>query len=180
MGCHPRFPIVPMSSRISEKEFTLLMALLMSVVAISIDALLPSLGVIGAELGVTDINRTQLLIGSIFAGMAIGQLVAGPLSDAMGRKPVLYAGLALYLAGSLVCWGAGTFDLLLAGRCLQGLGVACPYVTAVSVVRDKYAGRDMARVMSLIMMIFILVPAIAPSLGLGIVRLAGWGAIFFF
>ena len=180
MGCHPRFPIVPMSSRISEKEFTLLMALLMSVVAISIDALLPSLGVIGAELGVTDINRTQLLIGSIFAGMAIGQLVAGPLSDAMGRKPVLYAGLALYLAGSLVCWGAGTFDLLLAGRCLQGLGVACPYVTAVSVVRDKYAGRDMARVMSLIMMIFILVPAIAPSLGLGIVRLAGWRAIFLF
>lgn len=169
-----------MSSRISEKEFTLLMALLMSVVAISIDALLPSLGVIGAELGVTDINRTQLLIGSIFAGMAIGQLVAGPLSDAMGRKPVLYAGLALYLAGSLVCWGAGTFDLLLAGRCLQGLGVACPYVTAVSVVRDKYAGRDMARVMSLIMMIFILVPAIAPSLGLGIVRLAGWRAIFLF
>ncbi len=180
MGCHPRFPIVPMSLRISEKEFTLLMALLMSVVAISIDALLPSLGVIGAELGVTDINRTQLLIGSIFAGMAIGQLVAGPLSDAMGRKPVLYAGLALYLVGSLVCWMAGNFDLLLAGRCLQGLGVACPYVTAVSVVRDKYAGRDMARVMSLIMMIFILVPAIAPSLGLGIVRLAGWRAIFLF
>jgi DHA1 family bicyclomycin/chloramphenicol resistance-like MFS transporter len=169
-----------MSLRISEKEFTLLMALLMSVVAISIDALLPSLGVIGAELGVTDINRTQLLIGSIFAGMAIGQLVAGPLSDAMGRKPVLYAGLALYLVGSLVCWMAGNFDLLLAGRCLQGLGVACPYVTAVSVVRDKYAGRDMARVMSLIMMIFILVPAIAPSLGLGIVRLAGWRAIFLF
>jgi DHA1 family bicyclomycin/chloramphenicol resistance-like MFS transporter len=165
---------------ISEKEFTLLMALLISVVAISIDALLPSLGVIGAELGVGDVNRTQLVISFIFAGMAAGQLVAGPLSDAMGRKPVLYGGLALYLAGSLFCWLARDFEPLLAGRCLQGLGVACPYVTAVSVVRDKYAGRDMARIMSLVMMIFILVPAVAPSLGLGIVRLAGWRAIFLF
>lgn len=167
-------------AQISEKEFTLLMALLMSVVAISIDALLPSLGMIGAELGVTDTNRTQFLISFIFAGMAVGQLVAGPLSDAMGRKPVLYAGLALYLVGSLACWLAQDFNLLLAGRCLQGLGVACPYVTAISVIRDKYAGRDMARIMSLIMMIFILVPAVAPSLGLGIVSLSGWRAIFLF
>jgi len=165
---------------ICEKEFTMLMALLMSVVAISIDALLPSLGVIGAEMGVADINRTQLIIGFIFAGMAIGQLVAGPLSDALGRKPVLYAGLALYLLGSLSCWLARDFDWLLAGRCLQGVGVACPYVTAVSVVRDKYAGRDMARMMSLIMMIFILVPAVAPSLGLAIAGMAGWRAIFLF
>ncbi len=165
---------------ISEKEFTLLMALLMSVVAVSIDALLPSLGVIGGELGVRDTNQTQFLISFIFAGMAVGQLVAGPLSDALGRKPVLYAGLALYLVGSVVCWLAQDFNLLLAGRCLQGLGVAAPYVTAVSVVRDRYAGRDMARVMSLIMMIFILVPAVAPSLGLGIVALSGWRAIFLF
>lgn len=171
-----------MSARaaISEKEFTLLVALLMSVVAISIDALLPSLGLIGAELGVGDINRTQLIISFIFGGMAVGQLVAGPVSDATGRKPVLYAGMALYLAGSLACWLARDFNLLLAGRCLQGLGVACPYVTAMSVVRDKYAGRDMARIMSLVMMIFILVPAVAPSLGLGIVSLAGWRAIFLF
>jgi DHA1 family bicyclomycin/chloramphenicol resistance-like MFS transporter len=167
-----------MSSPIAEKEFTLLIALLMSVVAISIDALLPSLGLIGAELGVAEINRTQLLIGFIFGGMAIGQLAAGPLSDALGRKPVLYGGLALYLLGSLACWLAQDFALLLAGRCVQGLGVACPYVTAVSVVRDRYAGRDMARVMSLVMMIFILVPAVAPGLGLGIVSLAGWRAIF--
>jgi MFS transporter, DHA1 family, multidrug resistance protein len=165
---------------ISEREFTVLMALLMSVVAISIDALLPTLGMIGAQVGVTDANRTQLVISFIFAGMAMGQLVAGPVSDAVGRKPVLYAGLVLYLAGSLSCWLARDFDLLLAGRCLQGLGVACPYVTAVSVVRDKYAGREMARIMSLVMMIFILVPAVAPSLGLAIVSVAGWRTIFLF
>jgi DHA1 family bicyclomycin/chloramphenicol resistance-like MFS transporter len=164
--------------RISEKEFTLLMALLMSIVAISIDALLPSLGVIGAEMGIADTNRTQLVIVSIFAGMALGQLIAGPASDAAGRKPVLYAGLTLYLIGSFGCWLAQDFTSLLVGRFVQGLGVACPYVTAISVVRDKYAGRDMARMMSLVMMIFILVPAVAPTLGQTVMHAAGWRAIF--
>lgn len=154
------------------------MALLMSIVAISIDALLPALGVLGKDLAVAHPNQVQLVIGCIFAGMAIGELIAGPLSDAMGRKPILYAGIALYLAGSVFCYFAGDFGLLMAGRFVQGLGVAAPYVTAVSVVRDKYSGRDMARVMSLIMMIFILVPAIAPSLGQVVMHVAGWRAIF--
>lgn len=167
-----------MKQSISLKEFTLLMALLMSIVAISIDALLPALGVLGRELGVTHPNQVQLVIGCIFAGMAIGQLVAGPLSDALGRKPVLYGGILLYLSGSLFCYLSDSFHLLLAGRLIQGLGVAGPYVTAVSVVRDKYSGRDMARVMSLIMLIFILVPAIAPSLGQAVMHIANWRAIF--
>lgn len=165
-------------SSISSKEFTLLMALLMSIVAISIDALLPAIGLIGKEMGVTDMNHVQLIIGCIFAGMAIGQLIAGPLSDALGRKPVLYAGILLYLAGSAYCYFAGQFEHLLLGRFLQGLGVAAPYVTAVSVVRDKFSGRDMAEVMSLIMMIFILVPAVAPTLGQIVLHAAGWRAIF--
>ncbi len=163
---------------ISTREFTLLMALLMSVVAISIDALLPALGLLGAELGVGGSNRVQLVIGALFAGMALGQLVAGPLSDALGRKPVLFAGMLLYLAGSVFCYMAQDFHLLLVGRVIQGLGVAGPYVTAVSVVRDKYSGRDMARIMSLVMMIFIMVPALAPSLGQMVMHLAGWRAIF--
>ncbi len=165
-------------SSISGKEFTLLMALLMSVVAISIDALLPALGILGSELGVMHPNQVQLVIGCIFGGMAVGQLIAGPLSDAMGRKPILYAGIALYLAGSIFCYFSNTFGLLLVGRCLQGLGVSGPYVTAISVVRDKFSGRNMAEVMSLVMMIFILVPAIAPSLGQAVMHLAGWRAIF--
>lgn len=165
-------------SHISGKEFTLLTALLMSVVAISIDALLPALGILGNELGVTHPNQVQLVIGCIFGGMALGQLIAGPLSDAMGRKPILYAGIALYLVGSVFCYFSQTFELLLVGRCLQGLGVSGPYVTAISVVRDKYSGRNMAEVMSLVMMIFILVPAIAPSLGQTVMHLAGWRAIF--
>ncbi|HEY0265270.1 MAG TPA: multidrug effflux MFS transporter [Rhizomicrobium sp.] len=166
--------------RISEKEFTLLIALLISVVSISIDALLPALGRIGAELGVTDVNRTQLVIVAVFSGMALGELVAGPVSDAMGRKPVLFAGLMLYLACSLACFLARDFNLLLAGRLVQGLGGAAPYVTAVSVVRDRFSGRAMARTMSLVMTIFILAPAIAPGLGQAVMHLAGWRAIFLF
>lgn len=160
------------------KEFTVLMALLISIVAISIDALLPALGVLGKELGVTHPNQVQLVIGCIFAGMAVGELIAGPLSDAMGRKPVLYIGIVLYLIGSVFCYFVNDFNLLLVGRVIQGLGVAAPYVTAVSVVRDKYSGRDMASVMSLIMMIFILVPAIAPNLGQAVMYLASWREIF--
>lgn len=167
-----------MTKHIATKEFTLLMALLMSIVAISIDALLPALGVIGREFSIANPNQVQLLIGCIFGGMAVGQLIAGPLSDVMGRKPVLYAGIILYLAGSVFCYLADSFSLLMIGRLIQGLGVAAPYVTAVSVVRDKFSGRDMASVMSLVMMIFVLVPAIAPSLGQAAMYLAGWRAIF--
>lgn len=163
---------------IQTKEFTLLMALLMSIVAISIDALLPALGIIGSELNVSHPNQVQLAIGFIFGGMAVGQLIAGPMSDALGRKPVLYTGIFIYLIGSVYAYFASDFDHLLLGRLVQGLGVAGPYVTAVSVVRDKFAGRDMAKVMSLIMMIFILVPAIAPTLGLAVMHFAGWRAIF--
>ena len=165
---------------IHTREFTLLMALLMSVVAISIDALLPALGLLGKELGVTNANQTQLVIGFIFGGMALGELIAGPLSDAIGRKPVLYIGLGFYLVGSICCYWANDFDFLLIGRFIQGFGGASPYVTVMSVVRDKYKGRDMARIMSLVMMIFILAPAIAPSLGQAVLHFAGWRAIFLF
>lgn len=161
-----------------DKEFIVLMAFLMSVVAISIDAMLPALGIIGQNFGVTNANHTQYIVGGIFVGMAAGQLFWGPLSDALGRKKVLYSGIVIYLIGSLVCYLAPTFPLLLVGRLIQGVGVAAPYVTSVSVVRDKYAGRQMARIMSVVMMIFILVPAIAPSLGQGILYFASWREIF--
>jgi len=162
----------------SIKEFTILMALLMSVVAISIDAMLPALGVIGKDLQVSKANHVQYIIGFIFIGMATGQLLCGPLSDALGRKKVLYLGIGFYLAGSVICFFANDFRFLLIGRLIQGLGVAGPYVSAISIVRDKFSGRDMARVMSFVMMIFIMVPAIAPSVGQAILFLASWRYIF--
>src|SRR5688572_15317079 len=143
---------------ISTREFTVLVALLMSIVAISIDALLPALGIIGEELRLENPNKAQYIISALFLGMAIGQLVCGPLSDATGRKKILYAGIALFFCGSLICFFAQDINTLLIGRFIQGLGVAGPYVSAISIVRDKYAGNEMARIMSLVMMIFIMVP----------------------
>ncbi|PIR32091.1 MAG: Bcr/CflA family drug resistance efflux transporter [Alphaproteobacteria bacterium CG11_big_fil_rev_8_21_14_0_20_44_7] len=162
----------------SDKEFIVLMALLMSVVAISIDAMLPALGVIGKALEVSHPNQAQYIISSVFIGLAIGQLISGPLSDAVGRKKALFLALSLYLLGSVICFLSGNIELMLFGRFVQGLGASGPYVACMSIVRDKYSGRHMARVMSLVMMIFITVPIIAPALGQGILLLASWRYIF--
>jgi len=163
---------------LSSMEFTFLTATLMSIVAISIDALLPALGIISVDLMVEDPNSTQLIISMLFLGMALGQLICGPLSDAMGRKPILYTGLAIYFIGTIMCYMSTDLDALLIGRFVQGLGVAGPYISAISLVRDQYKGSDMAKIMSLVMMIFILVPALAPSIGQVILLFANWHGIF--
>lgn len=160
------------------KEFIVMMAVLMSVVAISIDAMLPALGVIGKALEITHPNQAQYIISSIFIGMAIGQLICGPLSDALGRKKVLYGGLSLYLAGSAICLASTNIGIMLIGRFIQGLGVAGPYISCMSIIRDKFSGRLMAKVMSLVMMIFIMIPVIAPALGQTIIMLSSWQYIF--
>lgn len=166
------------SSRISSQEFTLLIALLMSIVAMSIDALLPALGFISNDIPLAHANQAQYIISALFLGMALGQLICGPLSDATGRKKILYAGILLFLCGSLVCFFAQDINTLLLGRFIQGLGVAGPYVSAISIVRDKYSGNEMARVMSLVMMIFIMVPALAPSIGQAVLLVSSWRQIF--
>lgn len=168
------------SSSHAGKEFIVLMALLMSIVAISIDAFLPALGMIREELGTANPNHVQFLLSFIFIGMAIGQLICGPLSDAIGRKPVIYATTSLFFAGSILCYFSQNLEMLLFGRFIQGLGVSGPYVSTMSIVRDKYSGREMARIMSVVMMIFIMVPALAPSLGQAILLVAGWRYIFLF
>ncbi len=160
------------------KEFIIMMASLMSIVAISIDAALPALGVIGADLQVVNPNHPQLVISCLFLGMMIGQLFAGPLSDALGRRRVLFIGLNIYLLGTIICYFSNSLEMILFGRVVQGIGVAGPYITSVAVVRDKYSGRDMAKIMSMVMMIFIMVPAIAPSIGIAILHVASWRGIF--
>ena len=150
----------------------------MSMVALTIDALLPALGLITQDLAIQDANQTQFVISVLFLGMAIGQLVCGPLSDALGRKPVLYGSLGVYLIGSCIGFVADDLASLLAGRFIQGLGVAGPYISAISLVRDQYKGRGMARIMSLVLMIFVLVPAIAPALGQAVLFITSWHGIF--
>ncbi len=160
------------------KEFIALMAILMSVVAISIDAMLPALGIIGQDLGVENPNKMQLVIGLIFAGMAVGQMINGPISDALGRKKVLYIGLVFYLIGSFICLLSSNIETMLFGRFIQGFGASGPYISIMSIVRDRYSGRAMAKIMSLVMTIFIMVPVVAPAIGQGILFIASWHYIF--
>lgn len=159
-------------------EFVALTALLMSLVALSIDAMLPALGDMGRDLGARHPNSVQLVVSSMFLGMAAGQLFYGPLSDSVGRKPALLAGLALYAAGCLVSLFSRSFPVMLAGRLVQGLGAAGPRIVSIALIRDRYEGRPMARVMSFVLTIFIAVPVVAPTLGQGILLVAGWRAIF--
>ncbi len=160
------------------REFIVLTALMISLVALSIDAMLPALTQIGADLGVARENDVQLVVSALFVGMTLGQLVYGPVSDAVGRRPPVIAGFALFIAGTLVCMTAQDFTVMLAGRVLQGAGAAGPRIVTVAMVRDRFAGVEMARVMSIVMAVFIVVPALAPALGQGVLLLAGWRTIF--
>jgi DHA1 family bicyclomycin/chloramphenicol resistance-like MFS transporter len=159
-------------------EFVVLMAMIISMVALSIDAMLPALPNIAADLGVTRINDSQYVISILFAGMAIGQMIFGPMSDSVGRKYAINVGFAVFIVGCLVSLLAETFTMMLIGRFLQGFGAAGPRVVSIALVRDRYEGREMARVMSFVMTIFILVPIVAPALGQVILMFSDWRGIF--
>lgn len=159
-------------------EFVVLMALIMSTAAMSIDTVLPALALIGDGLGVADDNLRQLVVGVFFIGMAGAQMLFGPLSDSLGRRPVLFAGLAVFALGCLISITAPSFEVMLAGRLIQGIGAAAPRVISVAIVRDRFEGRQMAKTISLIMTIFITVPIFAPMIGQGVVFFAGWRGIF--
>ncbi len=162
----------------SEAEFVALLALMVSIVALATDIMLPALGSIGHELGVADPNNTQLVVSALFLGFAAGQILAGPISDSVGRKPLVYVGLSVFIAGCLLSIFATNFSVMLAGRVMQGLGASAPRIITLAIVRDCYEGRAMARIMSMIMGVFIIVPAIAPSIGQGVIVLAGWRTTF--
>lgn len=154
------------------------MALMMSIVALSIDAVLPALAQIGFELGVMDENDNQLVVGALFLGMGFGQLLFGPMSDSTGRRKAMMLGYSVFVFASLLAVVANDFETLLFSRFLQGFGAAAPRVLTTAIVRDLYAGRAMARVMSFVMMIFILVPMLAPAFGQAILLFTGWRGIF--
>lgn len=161
-----------------KSEFVALVALTTSLVAMSIDTMLPALGDIARDLALVDPNDRQLVLTAFFGGLSVGQLVFGPVSDSIGRKPALYTGIALFVLGGTCCALAPNFWLLLAGRVVSGFGAAGPRIVAVAVVRDQHAGRGMARVMSFVSSIFILVPVVAPALGQAVLLVASWRTIF--
>jgi DHA1 family bicyclomycin/chloramphenicol resistance-like MFS transporter len=155
-------------------EFVSLMALMIALTALSIDIMLPSLPEIGAAFSVAHINDAQQIIISYMIGLALGQLVWGPLSDRFGRKRLLLLGLFLFAASSLACLLVSSFSMLLAARMAQGFGGASARVISIAIVRDLFAGRQMARVMSIVMMVFITVPIFAPSIGQALAHIGSW------
>jgi len=159
-------------------EFVALMAMMMSLTALSIDAMLPTLTQIGTDLGVTEPNDNQMIISMLFLGLAIGQLFYGPLSDAFGRKPAVYIGLVFFAVGCLVSIFATSLPVMLVGRALQGFGLSGTRTISVAIIRDRFKGDKMAQVMSFVMATFILVPTIAPFLGQSILYIAHWSYIF--
>ena len=160
------------------REMTAMLAALMALNAFAIDAMVPALPAIGRSLDVTQENHRQLVVVAYFIGFASTQLIWGPLSDRFGRKPILAAGVVLYGVFALLCAFAGSFELLIAGRVAMGASAAVTRVLVVAMVRDLFEAEDMARVMSLVFMVFMLVPVLAPNIGQAILLVASWRAIF--
>ena len=162
----------------SSLEFIILIALIISLVALSIDTMLPALPLIATDLGVARINDSQYVISVFFIGMAVGQMFFGPLSDSIGRRPAIISGFVLFALGCLISILAVNFEQMLLGRLLQGIGAAGPRIVSVALVRDRFKGREMARVMSFVMTVFILVPVFAPAIGQLVLFLADWRFIY--
>lgn len=159
-------------------EFVVLIAAIMALNALAVDAMLPALPQMGADLGIHAENDRQWIITAYLLGLGVAQLIYGPLADRYGRKPVLLVSLFFYMAFSIAAAFAGSFALMIAARALQGASAAAGRVIAISIVRDCYAGRQMARVMSLAFIVFMAVPILAPSLGQLILLVAPWPWIF--
>nr|WP_299280879.1 multidrug effflux MFS transporter [uncultured Tateyamaria sp.] len=168
----------PPGQRASKPEFIALMAMMFATIAFSIDAMLTALPAIATDIAPGGVEQAALIMTMFLVGMGIGTFITGPLSDAIGRKPVVYIGLAIYALGAVLAWIAPTLELMLAARILQGLGAAGPRVVSAAIIRDLYSGRGMASILSLTMMVFLLVPAAAPLVGSWIAAAFGWRAIF--
>jgi len=165
---------------IGRGEFIAIAAALMAVNALAIDIMLPAMQQIGAALGVEDENQRQLVITAYVVGFGAAQLIFGPIADRFGRRGPLLIGLGIYVAAAVLAAFAPSFWMLLLMRTLQGVGAAATRVIAVSMVRDRFGGRQMAEVMSLVMMVFMIVPVIAPGAGQVLLLVADWQMIFIF
>lgn len=161
-------------------EFIFLMAGIMCMTALSIDIVLPALGLIRQDLLISNANDAQYIISFVFLGVALGQMFFGPFSDVKGRKPAIYIGFVVFILGCLVSLFSENLELMLLGRILQGFGASAPRIVTVALVRDRYKGKEMARIMSLIMTIFILCPLFAPLLGQLLLTMTDWRGVFAF
>ncbi len=165
---------------LSRGSFIAMMAMLMALNALAIDIMLPAFPEIADEFGMAGSNSVQFVLSSYLTGFGLAQLFYGPVSDRFGRRGPLFAGLALYILFAAAGAFAPTFELLLIARFLQGVGAAATRVIAMAIVRDTHSGRAMAATMSLVMMVFMVVPVVAPSIGQAVVLVADWHTVFLF
>jgi len=159
-------------------QFVAIIAVLMAVSAVGTDAMLPALGQLAQDLGAAAGNQRQWVISAYLISTGVAQILYGTLADRFGRKPVLLWSITLYLAASLAAASCTSFSMMVLARIVMGIGGAGPRVLAISIVRDCYAGRLMAKVMSFTLMVFMAVPVLAPSLGQIIMFVADWRGIF--
>jgi MFS transporter, DHA1 family, multidrug resistance protein len=159
-------------------EFVIVIASIMALNPLAMDMMLPALPAIASAFDITSANRPQMVLSIFLVGFGVGQFVMGPLSDRFGRRPILLGGMTVYCIASLLAIAAPSFETLLLARALQGVCTSATRVIATSIVRDCYAGRRMASVMSLAMMVFIAVPVIAPAFGQAVLMLTQWRGIF--
>ena len=169
----------PLRKALSERELMWMMALLMALNAFGIDAILPALDALAADLGVSG-NDRQFVIGVYLLTAGIGALAPGALADRFGRRPILLGSIAVYIVLSIASAMAPTYDALIAVRAAQGFFAAGIVALPPAIIRDRVGGDKMAKMMSLIFVIFLMVPAVAPTIGEGILQLGNWRAIFGF
>ena len=159
-------------------EFVALMAMMFATIAFSIDALLPALPDISRDLTPIEPKRAPLILTFFVLGMGIGTFFSGPLSDAFGRRAVMFWGAGLYISAAFVGWISQSLEMLLMARVIQGIGASGPRVVCIAIIRDLFAGREMARILSIVMVTFTIIPAFAPALGVLIIEVSGWRSIF--
>ncbi|WP_406675963.1 multidrug effflux MFS transporter [Roseobacter weihaiensis] len=159
-------------------EFIALMAMMFATIAFSIDAMLPALPDIATELSPQEPMRAPLILTSFVLGMGVGTFFSGPLSDAFGRRAVMFYGAGLYITSSIVAWASQTLEVMLIARILQGIGASGPRVVCIAIIRDLFKGREMARILSIVMITFTIIPAVAPAMGVVIIHFTGWRSIF--
>lgn len=159
-------------------EFIALMAMMFATIAFSIDAMLPAIPQIADEITGGDRAKAAWVLTSFVAGMGLGTFFAGPLSDAFGRKVIVYVGAAIYILSAVAAWATSSLEWMLVARFIQGIGASGPRVVSLAIIRDLFVGREMARIVSIAMTIFILVPAIAPAMGAILINTFGWRGIF--
>lgn len=166
---------------VGPRELLILISAIMALMALAIDLMLPAFDDIRAAFDLApDSNEVARVITVFFLGLAVAQVVWGPLADRFGRKPVLAGGMIIYTLGAVGSALAPSFDFLLLSRFVWGLGAAGSRVVAMAIIRDSFEGTRMAKAMSQVMAVFMIIPVLAPSVGAVIVAVAPWRGVFWF